>query len=293
MNDIINEQVLDIFKTVEDYLKDTPAIDRGAVKNQYWWQGLVTRLKGKDSLLLGSGYFSGAFTHPTDDNKVIKIGFKKEDSGAAYAAFCRQHQGEYGVPEIYFLDRFKSVYVVVMKRYVTYAEGVSYQEARNSRHDILEGADSERAYNQCRYVLRDECLTRKKHAIVDFSKKIYNFFNGVARFDIHNENIMFDMDTDSLIITDPVSFSEDSKAMVRLEAKLGLKPVNMKPEKGIAINRKMPKLKPCNHELWAEVRLNELCQPICIDNHTQNNFPVVRLAKNRNKVLNVKRGKRR
>lgn len=52
--------------------------------------------------------------HELLPGRVIKVGFKKEDSGAAYVAFCRMHQGRVGIPNVYHVARHAGCYTVVL-----------------------------------------------------------------------------------------------------------------------------------------------------------------------------------
>ena len=66
---------------------------------------------------LGHGFFSAVYSEPEDDSVVYKVGFKKDDSGAAYAAFCRNNQGRSGIPVIHNIEMLPTgQYVVMMER---------------------------------------------------------------------------------------------------------------------------------------------------------------------------------
>ena len=66
---------------------------------------------------LGYGFFSAVYSEPEDDSVVYKVGFKKDDSGAAYAAFCRNNQGRAGIPVIHNIEMLPTgQYVVMMDR---------------------------------------------------------------------------------------------------------------------------------------------------------------------------------
>ena len=104
----------------------------GSIDNQSWWPTFVCRLESMGFDLLGSGYFSAVFSHSDCPDLAFKVGFKKEDSGAAYAAFCRNYQsnakaGRCGYskeiakhfPEILHIERQEKCYMVVMPQYET------------------------------------------------------------------------------------------------------------------------------------------------------------------------------
>lgn len=66
---------------------------------------------------LGHGFFSAVYSEPEDNSVVYKVGFKKDDSGAAYAAFCRNNQGRAGIPVIHNIEMLPTgQYVVMLER---------------------------------------------------------------------------------------------------------------------------------------------------------------------------------
>lgn len=143
---------------------------------------------------LGSGHFSQAWTHPEISEHAIKLGFKKEDSGAAYAAFCRQNQGMAGIPTIYGIKQLGCGYTVLMDKYSPCTDlcrvSVLSHIMRNTKHSINFQIISPKA---------DEELNNT-------ARLIGEFFRGIAAIDLHDENVMEDKEG-NLIITDPVSFS--------------------------------------------------------------------------------------
>lgn len=169
-----------------------------ALEHQDWWTTLKCLTADAGFKMLGNGHFSAAYSHPLLPNRVIKVGFKKEDSGAAYTAFCRMYQGRAGIPNVYDVQRHAGCYTVVLdalndcERYgndahYKYAEIASDIIDYNSDvHDGLTGWDGE---------------------FVETCKLIRKFFEGIASFDMHSGNIMFS-DDDTPYITDPVSFSQ-------------------------------------------------------------------------------------
>lgn len=165
---------------------------------QDWWTTLKCLTADAGFKMLGNGHFSAAYSHPLLPNRVIKVGFKKEDSGAAYTAFCRMYQGRAGIPNVYDVQRHAGCYTAVLdalndcERYgndehYKYAEIASdIIDYKSDAHDGLTGWDGE---------------------FVETCKLIRKFFEGIASFDMHSGNIMFD-DNDVPYITDPVSFSQ-------------------------------------------------------------------------------------
>ena len=169
-----------------------------ALEHQDWWTTLKCLTADAGFEMLGNGHFSAAYSHPLLPNRVIKVGFKKEDSGAAYTAFCRMYQGRAGIPNVYDVQRHAGCYTVVLdalndceswgnethEKYAEIARDIIDYKA--DKHDMLTGWDGE---------------------FVETCKLIRKFFEGIASFDMHSGNIMFD-DNDVPFITDPVSFSQ-------------------------------------------------------------------------------------
>lgn len=169
-----------------------------ALENQDWWTTLKCLTTDAGFKMLGNGHFSAAYSHPLLPNRVIKVGFKKEDSGAAYTAFCRMYQGRAGIPNVYDVQRHAGCYTVVLDalndcerfsndEHDKYAEIASdIIDYKSDAHNELTGWDGE---------------------FVETCKLIRKFFEGIASFDMHSGNIMFS-DDDTPYITDPVSFSQ-------------------------------------------------------------------------------------
>ena len=145
-------------------------------KHQPHTEAIVSAMAGNGWALAGSGYFSLVFTK---GSLAIKVGLKAEDSGAAYAAWARDNAGMPGVPTIHDIQRHgKQSYTVVMPKYVPLPS-------------TWEGAMG---------LIHNEGLGDTLYAIE-------TFFQGVAQIDIHDENVMRDLDG-NLIITDPVSYKK-------------------------------------------------------------------------------------
>lgn len=163
-----------------------------------WWTTLKCLTADAGFRMLGNGHFSAAYSHPLLPNRVIKVGFKKEDSGAAYIAFCRMYQGRAGIPNVYDVQRHVGCYTVVLdalndcerydnEEHAKYAKIASdIIDCSSDMHDWRGGWDGE---------------------FVETCKLIRKFFDGIASFDMHSGNIMFSGD-DTPFITDPVSFSQ-------------------------------------------------------------------------------------
>lgn len=168
------------------------------LESQDYWQTLKIKAKDAGFNLLGNGHFSAAFKHELLPGRVIKVGFKKEDSGAAYVAFCRMHQGRVGIPNVYHVARHAGCYTVVLD------ELEPCQRRENDEHDHY----ADLAY----YFVEGECdpeeYTEADQPFIETCQMIRKFFYGIASFDMHSGNIMFTKDGKP-VITDPVSFSAD------------------------------------------------------------------------------------
>lgn len=172
------------------------------LEGQDWWQTLNELTRDAGFYRLGNGHFSAAYGHKLLHGRVIKVGFKKEDSGAAYTAFCRMHQGKAGIPNIYDVQRHAGCYTVVLDSLV---ECNRYD---NDEHDKY--ADIARDVIECKSTDYDE-YEGFDAEFVETCKEIRKFFEGIASFDMHSGNIMFD-EFDTPYITDPVSFSAKEKS---------------------------------------------------------------------------------
>uniref|UniRef100_A0AAU7VGL0 Protein kinase n=1 Tax=Escherichia phage vB_EcoS_P1338 TaxID=3161150 RepID=A0AAU7VGL0_9CAUD len=169
---------------------------------QDWWHTLGALMCDAGFRMLGNGHFSAAYSHEMLPGRVIKVGFKKEDSGAAYTAFCRMHQGRAGIPNVYHVARHAGCYTVVLDHLNScdrYANDTHAKYA-SAAQEFIEcyGSDAD---------WYEEFVSRE---FIETCKMIREFFHGIASFDMHNGNIMFD-DNDVPYITDPVSFSHDSE----------------------------------------------------------------------------------
>ncbi|URX37671.1 hypothetical protein FNPHOIGM_00034 [Dickeya phage DchS19] len=179
---------------------------------------------------LGSGYFSAAFSNDALPGRVVKVGFKKEDSGAAYVAFCKAHQGLKGIPNVYAVQRHEHCYTVVLdhlKEFNLRSQTAAQQEQYNTI---------------CELVQHDGNINEDDHSgpLADTCNKIREFFKGIASFDIHSGNVMIDKHGD-LVITDPVSYSNDELQATdfeELKAELEANAENARMEMAISRGRR-------------------------------------------------------
>lgn len=193
------------------------------LERQDYWQTLKIKAKDAGFNLLGNGHFSAAFKHELLPGKVIKVGFKKEDSGAAYVAFCRMHQGRVGIPNVYHVARHAGCYTVVLD------ELEPCNRSGNHLHDRY----ADLAYYFVEGESDPEDYAEADQPFIETCQMIHKFFHGIASFDMHSGNIMFTKD-DRPVITDPVSFSAD-----RDREPFSLEPEDLLAEIGQIANAKM------------------------------------------------------
>ncbi|WEU80554.1 serine-threonine kinase [Klebsiella phage Amrap] len=189
--DIVNYETSDGDDTDSDW----------GLERQDYWQTLKIKAKDVGFNLLGNGHFSAAFKHELLPGRVIKVGFKKEDSGAAYVAFCRMHQGRVGIPNVYHVARHAGCYTVVLDELgpCRRHDNETHEHYADLANYFVENSDAE---------LGDFPGSEKELPFVETCQMINKFFHGIASFDMHSGNIMFTKDGKP-VITDPVSFSAD------------------------------------------------------------------------------------
>ncbi|WQY99552.1 protein kinase [Enterobacter phage NJ2] len=188
---------------------------------QDWWHTLSSLTKDAGFKRLGNGYFSAAYSHEMLPGKVIKVGFKKEDSGAAYVAFCRMHQGRAGIPTIHDVQRHASCYTVVMDKLDPLGDGDDREEdGTDTLWNFIPRAvyGNDGTWEDCK---RNEeslyaQLTEHELETLETCRMIHKFFTGIASFDIHSGNAMIDP-MGRIVITDPVSYSQPLGPIERCE----------------------------------------------------------------------------
>lgn len=179
-----------------------------ALESMEYWSTLGIYTASCGFKRLGNGHFSAAYSHPMLPGKVIKVGFKKEDSGAAYVAFCRMHQGRQGIPTIHDVQRHAGCYTVVMDA-LEESQSKVYNDPATNRQFALAVAGVE--HGHLSDVKPAEEYRKIELDLAETAIEINKFFKGIARFDMHSGNVMLDKQG-NIVITDPVSFSHDVKA---------------------------------------------------------------------------------
>lgn len=174
--------------------------DTEYVNSQDWWGSLVAMARELGYTFLGNGFFSAVFSHVSLPGRVIKVGFKKEDSGAAYAAFCRANPGLQGLPLIHAIARHEACYTVVLDHLKPYsAKSPEVLDQYNIVKTQILNRDND-AWDFC------EAYDEVTQGLQGTAAHIREFFYGVAGFDMHEGNVMLDHN-DNIVITDPVSYT--------------------------------------------------------------------------------------
>lgn len=196
------------------------------LESQDWWTSLGVWMRDAGFNRLGNGHFSAAYEHALLPGKVIKVGFKKEDSGAAYVAFCRMHQGRAGIPVVHDVQRHAGCYTVVMDKLLP-IEGKGYKRSEHKELEALyEHVDTavytnERNWKEhleyCK--AENEWPAFSKHDLetLETCRLIHKFFYGIASFDMHRGNAMMD-NNGRLVIIDPVSFTAEDSPISKCDA---------------------------------------------------------------------------
>lgn len=204
----------------------TAAKGNYGLESQDWWNTLACMMKDAGFNRLGNGHFSAAYEHALLPGKVIKVGFKKEDSGAAYVAFCRMHQGQAGIPVVHDVQRHAGCYTVVMDKLLP-IEGLSYKRREHMELEALwEHVDTavyctEKNWHEHVMLCKREGewpkFSEYDLAVIETCRKIHKFFYGIASFDMHRGNAMMDANG-HLVIIDPVSFTAEDSPISKCDA---------------------------------------------------------------------------
>lgn len=169
-------------------LHDEP-VGKGYINVQPVLNSLIDFFASEGWLLSGTGYFSAVFIR---GDLALKVGLKKEDTGATYAAWCRAHQGYEGVPVIHRIEKFKNCYLVMTNRYHSVADRPLSKQMVTERRHLRKVLEQGEAPQTDVYAARTAAMIRQ-------------FFDGIATFDLNTGNLMVDR-RGEFVITDPVSY---------------------------------------------------------------------------------------
>lgn len=210
--------LMNLIGDIVDYETDdgqiTQAAGNTSLEGMDYWQTLQCILIDTHFERLGNGHFSAAYRHPLMPGKVFKVGFKKEDSGAAYVAFCRLHAGHEGIPVIHEVIRRNSCYIVLLDELVGLGSISIAPEDLDALEFAVDFAVSlvekgrKHTFSDTYIAEFKECYKFDVEGLRESCLKIHEFFHGIARFDMHEGNMMVTKEG-RLIITDPVSFTND------------------------------------------------------------------------------------
>lgn len=170
------------------------------------WADFMSLANSAGFWILGAGHFSAAFRHDDHEGIAFKVGFKKEDSGAAYAAYCRANQGKAGIPVLHDIQRHEDCYTVVMDRYEPIDTGPN-RAAFAMTFEMVQRT-IEHGY-------APKGVPEHLKPLIETANGIREFFQGIASFDCHDENVM--CKDGQLYITDPVSFTRGIECWKTLE----------------------------------------------------------------------------
>lgn len=143
----------------------------------------------------GSGYYAEVYSHPQAPGLVIKVSIHEGDTAPLYLAWARANPQRY-VPNVHFMERRGQYTVAVLDKLRPMDMAASRVYGKNLNRNMNKSGD---------------------HPICRTAAKIRTFFEGVARLDLHEANVMMD-NNDQLVITDPVSNSNyDEESRARLD----------------------------------------------------------------------------
>lgn len=145
-------------------------------------------------VILGNGNFSLALAHADFPGVVVKCGIRGHDAAAAYAAWARDNPGKH-VPRVLDIQSIGGWYFVVMPKYAPFQYAEHHELMFSAAQGIIEYGYAKEEYPDV------------PAELLETAERIRAFFKGVATFDLHAENIMIDPSNDTVIITDPVSYS--------------------------------------------------------------------------------------
>lgn len=193
-HDEMDKVAIDLHAVVELVLTGASECER--TPGGYYVNRIERTLKRGGWETCGNGHFALVVKHEKYPGVVFKIGTKKSDSGAAYAAWVRSQSGSglLHLPNYMYMRRFKEAYILVMPEY-KHISSVANKTMWEHR-DALYAAES---------VLVGWRDAAQGNTLETTLQAIHTFFDGLVSFDLHIGNAM--LDGEVIIITDPVSFT--------------------------------------------------------------------------------------
>ena len=147
----------------------------------------------------GNGYFSSVFKHEDTPGVVYKLSMRTDDAYAAFALWARANPDRHA-PVFHDIQRGRRAVVFAIKEYLPL-------DVAQYRGQLPRDFS---AYRLMGRVCANRPNTLYRRNLVKYPREIRKFFIGVAKIDVHGENLMFDQDSKRIIVTDPVSFTKSS-----------------------------------------------------------------------------------
>lgn len=165
-----------------------------------------SHLEKNGSKFLGNGYFARVYTHPTDKNKVIKIGplYLKDDGWIAYAKLVLSMKNRHiSMPNIFSLkeNRDTGYYIAVMERLQNHCNvEFNIPEDITNKWNFFDSIDRLMRY-ECKKTA--DLIEKCGHGYLNELLWFLRSFREKCRIssDLHSDNIMLRNGT--LVITDP------------------------------------------------------------------------------------------
>lgn len=155
------------------------------------------KLSDMGFMYCGHGYFSSVFKHDDTPGVVYKLSMRTDDAYAAFALWARANPNSHA-PLFHGIQRGRRAVVFAIKEYMP----LCVAQLRGQLPATFV------AYRLMDRARENKPNTLYRRNLVKYMREIRKFFEGVAKIDIHGENLMFDPDSKRIIVTDPVSFTK-------------------------------------------------------------------------------------
>lgn len=158
------------------------------------------KLRDMGFMYCGHGYFSSVFKHADTPGVVYKLSMRTDDAYAAFALWARANPNQHA-PVFHDIQRGRRAVVFAIKEYISI----------DAAQLLDQLPETFTAYHLMGRVSENKPNALYRRNLVKYLREIRKFFKGVATIDIHGENLMFDLDSKRIIVTDPVSFTKPSE----------------------------------------------------------------------------------